>query len=518
MHGSFAEAPGQTMTSGEDFTAKRPPSEREITVRLTDLAASAADALAWAREQVADATTPTVRLGVTGLSRAGKTVFITAFVRALTVAGRLPYLGASAEGRLIAAHLEPQPDDAVPRFDYEAHVARLEGRPPEWPDSTRHISELRVTLHYAPSGALAKALGTRRLHVDIVDYPGEWLLDLALLEKPFAVWSAEALAEARSPRRAVAAQPFLEALAAADVKAAADEQATIRLAAAFTAYLAAVRAGQVGAAAGLAMIGPGRFLMPGELAGSPLLTFAPLDVAGEPRKGSLAAMMARRYESYKEHVVRPFFRDHFARLDRQIVLVDALAALDGGREAIDDLTRALEASLQAFRPGTANLLARLVGINRVDRILFAATKADHLPAASHDRLEAVLRVITDKAAERARFAGAEVGVAALAALRATREAEARSGGETLAVIRGTPLAGERIAGKAFDGTTEAAIFPGDLPADPATALTAAAPSNGSVRIVRFRPPLLASGEAEPEAWPHVRLDRAIEFLIGDRLA
>ena len=36
-------------------------------------------------------------------------------------------------------------------------------------------------------------------------------------------------------------------------------------------------------------------------------------------------MMERRYEAYKTHVVRPFFRDHFARLDRQIVLVDALA-------------------------------------------------------------------------------------------------------------------------------------------------------------------------------------------------
>ena len=37
-------------------------------------------------------------------------------------------------------------------------------------------------------------------------------------------------------------------------------------------------------------------------------------------------MMERRYEAYKTHVVRPFFRDHFARLDRQIVLVDALDA------------------------------------------------------------------------------------------------------------------------------------------------------------------------------------------------
>ena len=41
-------------------------------------------------------------------------------------------------------------------------------------------------------------------------------------------------------------------------------------------------------------------------------------------------MMERRYEAYKDVVVRPFFRDHFARLDRQIVLVDVLAALNAG--------------------------------------------------------------------------------------------------------------------------------------------------------------------------------------------
>ena len=48
-------------------------------------------------------------------------------------------------------------------------------------------------------------------------------------------------------------------------------------------------------------------------------------------------MMERRYEAYKTHVVKPFFRDHFARLDRQIVLVDMLAALNAGPAALRDL-------------------------------------------------------------------------------------------------------------------------------------------------------------------------------------
>jgi predicted YcjX-like family ATPase len=37
------------------------------------------------------------------------------------------------------------------------------------------------------------------------------------------------------------------------------------------------------------------------------------------------------------------------------------------------------------------------------------------------------------------------------------------------------------------------------------------------RFLRFRPPQLESlGEQDP-ALPHIRLDRALQFLIGDRL-
>ena len=65
--------------------------------------------------------------------------------------------------------------------------------------------------------------------------------------------------------------------------------------------------------------------MPGDLEGSPALTFAPLASEGKARSGSLHADFRRRFEAYKRVVVKPFFRDHFARIDRQIVLVDALA-------------------------------------------------------------------------------------------------------------------------------------------------------------------------------------------------
>ncbi|MEQ3727687.1 MAG: YcjX family protein, partial [Tateyamaria sp.] len=94
--------------------------------------------------------TPTIRLGVTGLARSGKTVFITSLVANLLDRGRMPHLLAASEGRISAAYLQPQPDDTVPRFDYEAHMGALTGQPPRWPDSTRAVSELRVSLRVKP--------------------------------------------------------------------------------------------------------------------------------------------------------------------------------------------------------------------------------------------------------------------------------------------------------------------------------------------------------------------------------
>ena len=172
------------------------------------------------------------------------------------------------------------------------------------------------------------------------------------------------------------------------------------------------------------MLPPGRFLMPGDLEGSPALTFAPLDITARPqvRSGTLAAMMERRYEAYKTHVVKPFFRDHFARLDRQIVLVDMLAALNAGPAAMRDLEAALADVLAAFRPGRASWL-RSILTRRIDRILFAATKADHVHHTDHDNLARLLQRLTRSAAERAAFAGAEVRVVPLAAVRATQEAD-----------------------------------------------------------------------------------------------
>ncbi|MEO8756407.1 MAG: YcjX family protein [Devosia sp.] len=470
------------------------------------------DEIGIALSNLADAATgsftPTLRLGVTGLSRAGKTIFITALVHNLLTGGRLPGFAALAEGRFIGANLAESPDAGIPRFAYEQHLAALTGKTPFWPESTRRISQLRLVLKFQSQSWLSGWAGPSTLNLDIVDYPGEWLLDLPLLSLSFAEWSAQALDRAHRPGAPPEAVAFLDALAGIDTDRPATDPDAETLAAAFTVYLRASRADEHA----LSALPPGRFLMPGDLEGSPALTFAPLPPPTAPqRTGSLYAMLERRYEAYKTIVVRPFFRDHFARLDRQIVLVDALRALNAGPAAIADLETALTDILACFRQGDSNPLLRLVS-RRIDRIMFASTKADHLHHTSHDRLEAILNRLVARASHRAKFAGTDTASIALAAVRATREGHVKD----LDVIIGTPEPGETLDGTAYDGKTEIALFPGDLPDSPDSVFEDDTPV--ALNFLRFLPPQKLERNAEgAPVLPHIRFDSALEFLIGDRL-
>ncbi len=462
---------------------------------------------------------PTIRLGVTGLSRAGKTVFISSLVHNLLHGGRLPLFEPLQSGRIARVSLEPQPDDAVPRFQYEDHISALV-RDRIWPDSTRAISELRLVIEFKSASGWNRMFTAGKLAIDIVDYPGEWLLDLPLLQQDYATFSANTVALAKTGIRQELAARWMALASRIDPDAPAEETTARELAAAFAEYLKACKADE----RSLSTLPPGRFLMPGDLDGSPALTFSPLPLAAEGKvvRGSLRAMMERRYEAYKSVVVKPFFREHFARLDRQIVLVDALQAINRGPEAVQDLERALADVLACFRPGNASWLTSLIG-RRIDKVLVAATKADHLHHESHAQLQAITRRLVDGAIASIGMAGAGIEVLALASVRATREATVKQDGQILPVVVGTPMAGETIGNEQFDGLRKTAVFPGDLPQAIEPIFRAASGQSDAslpdLNIVRFRPPELdTSSSGITLSIPHIRLDRALQFLLGDRLA
>jgi predicted YcjX-like family ATPase len=254
---------------------------------------------------------------------------------------------------------------------------------------------------------------------------------------------------------------------------------------------------------GLSYLQPGRFLCPGMLGDVPYLWFAPLDSGeGEAVPHTLAALMAERFEVYKREAVVPFYRDHFRHYSQQIVLVDVLRALLAGRDAFEDTRLALDAILDSFRYGPGGVLAKLLFGARIDKVLFAATKADHVPDIQRDHLAALLRNMAAFPALELRSSSAELDVTALAAVTSTAEDSQEIDGQRVQVVVGRPVGSLK----------QSKFFVGTVPIRPPRASAWGAPF---LNVPVFEPP--AIDPSPVDGIPHINLDLALQFLLGDRL-
>lgn len=445
-----------------------------------------------------------VRLAVTGLSRAGKTAFLTSLVNQLRHAGldaRLDMMGCVREGRLLGARRQSQPDLSIPRFPYDEALASLEHTPPAWPSPTRGISELRLSIRYKSRAGSRHLLGEQRtLTLDLIDYPGEWLLDLPMLKLDYPQWCAQMARQFKGRRRRFA-EAFLESAEALDPAAPADEQQLADISAAYADSLSSARN-----EGGYTFVQPGRFLLPGELDGAPVLQFFPLPVTDATAREALEALppesnyqtLARRFEHYKRTVIGPFYHHHFRRFDRQIVLVDVLSALNAGPDVFDDLRQAIATLMQSFDYGSRSLLSRLFQ-PRIDRLAIAATKADHVTPEQHDNLLSLVEALMAEPLRDLRYADVPVKSLSLASVRATDARVVAQGGERHPALKGTTLEGEEVL-----------MFPGEVPS---RLPDADFWKRQGFDFTAFRP----SPKTPGEALPHIRMDSALDWLLGDKL-
>ena len=415
--------------------------------------------------------------------------------------GRLPFLRAAAERRIKGARLLAPEADDVPPFPLEETVAALAADPPHWPASTTDLRRVRMLLRFSSAGLLqwAKLLGgTAELTVEILDYPGEWLLDLPMLQQSYGDWSRATLALARRGVRAPLARDWLDYLARHPADQVGDPQTASQAHKLYREFLTACREREQ-----LSLLQPGRFLNSGQIADLSVLQFCPtpLAIGARAPPGSLATLMEARFEAYKRTIVQPFFT-HLARnVDRQIVLVDVLRALNAGEEAFADHRLALDTILAAFRFGRRSLLRRLFGA-RIDRVLFAATKADHVPALQRDHLEALIANLVEAPSLRAKTARARVAATALASIRCTEDGTDVIDARKVDIVVGLPEGGER----------RIRFFPGIVPVTP--------PPTGFwgerfTEFPVFQPPRITG--AEGDGIPHINLDKALDFLLEDAL-
>jgi uncharacterized protein len=451
----------------------------------------------------------TVALAVTGLSRSGKTVLITSLVHNLLSAlhnpNRMPLLNVIGERRLLAANLEAGKPHRLSRFPYSENIEKMAGVAPDWPQRTEDLSEIGVELRFSPANTLGRFLSEltgspARLTLRIVDYPGEWLLDLPLIDQTFAQWSKATLQLLRKESRAGIARDFLDFADQHRWDEPVDADVAARAHELYRAFLFKARDKH-----GLSYLQPGRFLCPGAVGDVPYLRFAPLEMPDEAYAASdrtLGGLLGERFETYKRELVAPFYEQHFQRYSRQIVLVDVLRALLAGQEAFEDIRSALAVVVDSFRYGHGGMLSKLLMGAHIDKVLFAATKADHVTEIQRDYLAALLRNMVALPALDVMSSHAQMDVAAIASVVCTEEESQEIDGQRVQVVVGRTVGASR----------RSKFFVGNVPIRPPRANAWGTPF---LNVPVFEPPPIDAAPVDGIA--HINLDVALEFLLGDRL-
>ncbi|MFB2641390.1 YcjX family protein [Shewanella bicestrii] len=459
-----------------------------------------------------------LRLAVTGLSGAGKTAFITGLVNQLLNSGAasqvshsrhgnaLPLWQVSREQRLLGVKRAMQPDLEIASFDYQGAMLALTSTPQTWPASTRTISELRLAIKYQPQkGLLAKFADTATLYLDIVDYPGEWLLDLPMLRQSFIEWCSAQQQRVAVLNSSPLYAEFQTSLSALNLTEAADELQLKRIADQYQQLLHDLVHVQ-----GYYQAQPGRMLLPGEWEGAPLLAFFPLlsvtdnqwNELKQSDKHSAFHVLEKRYQEYVAKVVKPFYKQHFAGFDRQLVLVDCFSALNRGKTQFEDMGAALNAIMESFQYGQSSYLRRLFA-PRIDRLLFAASKVDHV---TRDQQSHVLSLLTDMLKHSQHFAsfdGCKVETMAISAIKATRHGMVTTQEGDVEVVQGIGLNGQALT-----------LFPGEVP----TRLPE--PNfwrDQGFHFMGFAPPNNSNVDPSSVHFDHIRLDHLLQYLVGDKL-
>jgi len=456
----------------------------------------------------------TLRIGITGLRRSGKTVFLTSLINQLLDGGEEAFKAFLDQGVTIGAREDrstSQPSwlsyekylnffssskKQIPRFPYEEHLDAFRQATPHWPTHTTRLSKFRLYV------TLQRGTSTQDLLLELVDYPGEQLLDAPLLGQTFEQWSEEAIKEARLGLRRGLSIPWLQACDELTSNAANNKETVSAVVDEYRKYLCACR-GQ-----GLTFLQPSAFLLQGEDTKDLDLLFCPLPQRVFQQAEDIARQFAKRYQQYQEQLVKPFCQE-VTECDRQVVLVDVLQILKQGVYCFNDTRRALLKILDVYgyTPEASKWsLWALLGLGQTaSRVVFVATKADQANYATRVNLERLLQDVINTAYQNLRTKIPHgLSFRFCAANRCTTDARKTLDGQELSCLTG------QREDRPHEG--EGTWYPGEVPPDWPNDWD---PVQHAFKFPNFLPKQLPKRDGATIA--HINLDKVFLHLVEDFL-
>ena len=444
-------------------------------------------------------------IGITGLSQSGKSTFITSLINQLQQhkTASLPGFSLVLSERLLNVKVHPLKDKELPSFPYDEAYKGLTDSDPKWPKSTQNISGCLLELRLSQTVSKFNPFGSDQfsLFLEIRDYPGEWLLDLPLREMDYSRWCMQCNAQYTQQPRVEIIGDLLGELQQLDPLAEVDEELLSSLNKRFITFLHDCKHRDKC----LSLIQPGRFLIPGDVKDLSVLCFVPLLKGASYTEGQLDSasensyfkVCERRYKRYINELVEPFYKTFFRRIDRQLILVDVVSALNSGPEYIDDMRHALANITDSFAYGSQNRFKQLFK-SKIDKVVFAATKIDQVVSEDHEAVRQLLAIVVKQAYKNAQHEGIQPTCEATAAVRCSKEIE-HEGDDA---ISGTTVDGSPIG---YSHPTIPSRIPEGDEWQPFI----------DWQIPFLKPPNNLSYQNE-DVIPHIRLDTVLNALIGDK--
>lgn len=442
------------------------------------------DELTEFKDSVDDVSTAmnTTKIAITGLSRSGKTVFITSLIDHLLHQKKIPLV--TSKHKPFKSSLKP-PKASIKRFNYYTFSKDIKVNA-KWPDGTDTITS--TILEFESKGRFS-LLGNSKSKIELVDYPGEWILDIAMLPLDYEEWSEKVIVWLKNLDNELA-NKYLSELEKLTKKSS-GEELEYRLHKQYSDMIVHFKKNHY------SNLTPGRFLMPSDLAGDPILLFAPIHQSHSP----LHAIFKRRYKEYLKGIVRDIQLEHFKGFDRQIVLVDIIEALQNGSQCYIDMKDGIRSMLSLYDHKDKNFISQWFS-SSINRVTFVATKTDLVASSQHNNYLALLDEMVEDIRRELDIGHIKTDTQVIASVKCTQTVTRKHEGRTLSFVRGIDAENNK--------TVE--IYPGEMPTSfpqPKDWKTS------DYAYEEFLPPNKQYKADEP--FDHIHMDRVIESIIGDLL-